>query len=296
MKTIIVPIDFSTNSDKACKYAISLARDVNAKIILMHAFESTVLYSKMPLLTVQMDYSYLFNNALHKLKTFYKRISPLAGKIEIELNIQVGLPSARIIELALEKKADLIIMGTTGKGFVDRIMIGSNTSRIIGNAPCMVLVIPPKAIYKGLKKIVYATDMSKDNLKHAQKILTIGKKFNSELVFLNIDENNQDANNNDLKKFKAKIKNVIHYSKMSGFIANDTDVTRGIDYFLKYFKADCLAIYTHHQNIFSRLFNKSITKSLSVHANIPMLVIHESDFEEFKSTQMKNNNLLTILN
>jgi len=44
MKTILVPIDLSPNSAAACKYAIELTKETDAKLILMHAFESTVLY------------------------------------------------------------------------------------------------------------------------------------------------------------------------------------------------------------------------------------------------------------
>jgi nucleotide-binding universal stress UspA family protein len=295
MKTILVPVDYSSNSDKACSYAIALAKDLKAKIILMHAFESTVLFSKLPLMTVQMDYAYLYNNAANKLKTYYKKIRKSAGKVEIELNIQPGLPSARITELAIDKKADLIIMGTTGKGAVVRAMMGSNTTRTIRTAPCMILAIPPKATYHAFKKIVYATDLSNDNLKHAQSILPLAKEFGSEISFLNVGSSDHTVSENELKTIKEKIKSVVHYSKISAHVASDDNITSGIDNFLKYNKADCLAVYTHYRSLLSNMFNKSIAKSLAIHTTIPLLIIHEHDFEESKVAGKKQMAILTVV-
>jgi nucleotide-binding universal stress UspA family protein len=287
MKTILVPVDFSPSSDSACKYAIALAKEFKAKLILMHAFESTVLYSKIPLTTVQLDYSYLFNNAASKLKKYYKKLIKITGKIEVELNVQTGLPSTRIAELALDKKADLIVMGSTGKGSIDLALIGSNTSRTIRNAPCLVMVIPPKAVYKGLGKIVYATDMTSDNLKHAKRLLPICKNLKSELIFLNVSNSNAKPTLSDFKKINTKINNIVDYSKTSEFIANDSDIVKGVEYFLKYNKADCLSVYTHHKNIIERIFNPSISKMLSLHTSIPLIVIHKHDFDA-SSFSMKN--------
>ncbi len=277
MKTIIVPVDFSKNSDAACHYALDMAKDFKSKVILIHAFESTVLYSKIPLVTAQLDYSYLYNAASKKLKDYYHKISKYAGKVNVELNVQAGLASSRIVELASEKKADLIVIGTTGKDVVERVIMGSNAARTIREAPCMVLAIPPKAKYNGFKRIVYATDLTNDNLKHSKKLIPISKKYNGEIFYLNIGQNVADGSIEYFKKVKSRVNKIVHYSKTAGFIASDFDINRGIDYFLKYHKADCLAVYTHHRSLLSRLFNISVAKSLSIHTSIPLLVIHEED-------------------
>ncbi len=279
MKIIIVPYDFSQSADKACNYAIELAKDIDAKIVLIHALESTVLYSKLPMLTAQLDYAYLYNGAVKKLQAYHKKISKTAGKIKIELLIKKGLPSSRITELAKEKKASFIVMGTTGKGLAERVMMGSNASRTIRNAPCMVLAIPPKAKYNGFKKIIYATDLSKDNLASIKRLILFGKLFKSKIIFINVGQKTNEENEVEYNNIKPKNQEIIHYSKTPGYKVNDGNVINAIDQFLKTNKADCLAVYTRHRSIFSRLFNKSITKSLAIHSKIPLLVIHQNDSE-----------------
>ena len=281
MKTILVPTDFSQNAENACRFAIEIAHETKARIILMHTFESPLLYSEMPLVQMQMDIDSLRQNALNKLTKYYKKISKFTKGVKVEFLIQQGLASARINEAALEKKADLVVMGTTGTGAMERVLIGSNALRVIRNAPCMVLAVPPKAKYNGMKKIVYATDMSVNNLSHARTIVPLAKLFNAEILFLNVNTNLfTEIGKENLVKMTAKIESFIRYPKISGYVCESPNIETGIHFFLKKHKADCLAMYTYHHSLLDKIFRRSVTKSLSVHASIPLLAIHESDFAE----------------
>lgn len=280
MKTILVPTDFSKNAENACQFAIEIAKETKAKIVMMHAFETPILYSEMPAIGAAFDYKAIHDSSMNKLKRFYEKIKKHINGITIETMLLYGLPSSRIIETALEIKSDLIVMGTTGKGAVEKILMGSNTKRIIKNAPCMVLAVPPKAKYNGLKKIVYTTDLLSDNLRHAEIILPFAKAFNSEILFLTVNTHLSGNKESDPDQIKSKIKKHIHYPKISGYVCDDMNIADGINFFLKKQKIDCLAMYTHHRNILQNIFNHSITKEMIVHLSIPLLVIHEHDFQE----------------
>ena len=278
MKTILVPTDFSKHADNALKYAIEIAKEMTAKIILMNIYETPVYYTDVPMVSPQTDYLLFHNSALAEMKSHYNKISKSAGGIKIELIVQQGLASARIKEIALEKKADLIVMGTTGKGALEKMLMGSNTARIIRKAPCPLLIIPLKAKYKGLKKIVYATDLKNDNLNHTKTLIPFAKTFNSEILFLNINTRVLSRNKeDDLIKITETIKKHVHYSKISGYVCNDVNVVNGINYFLKKHKADCLAMYTHQKNLLSTIFNSGITNEVAVHTSVPLFVIHEKE-------------------
>ena len=51
-------------------------------------------------------------------------------------------PFKFIVDEAKKKKADMIIMGSHGRTGLKRLMMGSVTARVIGHAPCKVLVVP----------------------------------------------------------------------------------------------------------------------------------------------------------
>lgn len=278
MKTILVPVDFSKNAKVAAEYAIAIAKKTKASIILLNVFETPIMYTEIPLTTIQMDYAMIHDAAARRLKEFNKSIKAAGGSVNIELMLGQGLPSSRVHEIALERKADLIVMGTTGKGMAGRIFLGSNASRIIRNAPCLVLVVPPKAKFNGFKKIIYSTDLTNDSIKHTNAILPIAEEFKSEIIYLHVNSLfDRPEVSKDVKELSKKIKKYIDYPKTSGFVSNDEDIPDGINNFLKKHKADCLAMYTHHRTLVQKLFHKSITKSMSYHSTLPLLVIHELD-------------------
>lgn len=66
------------------------------------------------------------------------------GKIDITLLVKAGSSSQVIIEIAQEWNADLIVVGSHGRGFWGRVMIGSVSDSIVHNAPCSVLVVRKK--------------------------------------------------------------------------------------------------------------------------------------------------------
>ncbi|CAN5398746.1 universal stress protein [soil metagenome] len=281
MMTILVPTDFSANAENASRFAMEMAKETKSRILLMHTYETPVLYSDIPLLEMKLDFKTIRNSALERLKKFYNKLIEIAPGVKVEMLLCQGLASARIEETALEKKADLIVMGTTGNGAVERVLIGSNTSRVIRNAPCMVLAVPPRAKFNGLKKMVYATNLLTDNLRHTKAILPLAKTFNAEIIFLTVNTSAfVGSEDEDLKKMTGKIKGEVRYPKISGYVCENANVANGINYFIKKQKADCLVMYTYHRSMLSKIFNSSITKAVAIHTSIPLLVIHDTDFTQ----------------
>jgi nucleotide-binding universal stress UspA family protein len=277
MRTILCPVDFSASSENAVAYVIELNKEVKAKIILLHAYETPMLYSDVAPFTIQLDYKVLHDAAAQKLKSFYKKHFEDGDK-SVEMILQQGLPSARICEIAIEKKVDMIVMGATGTNAAERLIVGSNALRVAKDAHCKVMLIPSKAKFKGLNKIVYATDLTSDNLIQARELFFLAKKFSSELMFLHIDKTVMTNDDEILRTITKKTRQFVSYGKKSGYVCNDTDVTKGVDYFLKKHKADCLAVFHRHRNAWGSVFKTSVSKSVALHATVPVMVLHADDY------------------
>ncbi|MBS1764872.1 MAG: universal stress protein [Bacteroidetes bacterium] len=278
MKSILCPTDFSKNSAHAVAYAAEMALKFNARILLLHTFETPILYSDITFVTMQYDFKILHDAAAEKLRKFKEKMFVNKfNEIKVELVLQQGLPSARINEVAAEKKADLIVMGTTGTGAAERLLIGSNAARVIKSAPCPVFLIPPRAKFSGLGKMVYATDLTDENLDRVKTIIPLAKIFNSELLFLYVDKTTLAGEDVDIKKITALVRKKVKYPKQSGYVCTDTSIQEGINFFLKKYKADALVLFTRHRNIFKEVYKPSISKKLSFNTKIPLLVIHEQD-------------------
>ena len=274
MKTILCPTDFSNGSENAVRYAIELARKYKSKILLMHAYETPVIYTDVSVSAVQIDFNVLKDDALKQLKKFHAKVLEKGKDVPFELILQQGLPSARTTEIATEKKVDMIVMANTSSTEVQRFFIGSNASRVIKDAPCKVMLIPQKSKFNGMKKIVFSTDLSDENLVASNEVVEMAKMFKSEMIFLNVDNKSLVHDDSDLSRVTQRIKQYVTYPKMKGFVCTDLNVADGITYFLKNEKADCLAMATHHRKFLQAMANPSITKRVSYQADVPMLVIH----------------------
>lgn len=74
MKIILCPTDFSSNATHAIAYASEMALKTNASLILLHTFETPILYSDVAFVTVQYDYKVLHDAAAKKTKKVQREI------------------------------------------------------------------------------------------------------------------------------------------------------------------------------------------------------------------------------
>ncbi|MEP7264164.1 MAG: universal stress protein [Bacteroidota bacterium] len=273
MKEIICPVDFSATSQTALKYAAELAQHFSAQLTVIHIYEFPVLYGDAPFLAVQQLGSEIEESAGKNLESSVERIAKSHPSLIIEKILESGIPSSEIIRIAEERKPDLLVMGTKGLSAIERLFIGSTTERVFHHAGVPVLCIPENAVYKAIQKMVFATDLKEDNLKAAAAITYFARSFNAELHFIYIDTDMQEGHEVKTSEMTEKIRNHINYPKMSGFVAENFNVTSGLHEFLQYHPADILIMFTHHRNFPRSLTTPSVTSITLHHLNTPLLVM-----------------------
>jgi nucleotide-binding universal stress UspA family protein len=127
---ILYCTDFSDYSEQAWDHAISLAAEYDAELTALHVLEDLPSSADIEKETAKV------------LKRLEKRISPEASKQGItKALVRIGKAYQQIIELALESRFDLIIMGVRGRHALDLAVFGSTTYRVVQLGPCPVLVV-----------------------------------------------------------------------------------------------------------------------------------------------------------
>ena len=141
LKRILVPTDFSESARHALLYGTSFAREYEGELLLLHVVENlTVGYASdlfpVPMAEVFDEISGYAKAELAKLGAEVRQ----KGIAVRELVVQ-GKPSAEIVRVAREETADMIVLGTHGKGMLDKALFGSTAERVIRRAPCPVLTV-----------------------------------------------------------------------------------------------------------------------------------------------------------
>ncbi|MDH4232374.1 MAG: universal stress protein [Nitrospirota bacterium] len=134
-KNIVLAYDGSKFSNKALQEAIKLAKTSGGSLLLLSVVDITDEFeAQAPGLTDKMT---------EKLKKQAEKAleKALAEKIKAKAEVHVGDAYEMIVDISKKKKADIIVMGSHGRTGLTRLLMGSVTSKVIGHAPCSVLVV-----------------------------------------------------------------------------------------------------------------------------------------------------------
>lgn len=144
-KEILCPVDFSAASLRALTYAMSLAEESDGRLTAVHVIEvPPELYaSPMPdFVNVAELRAAAEAESLRRLRALIPEA--VRTYCTVETVVAEGRASREILQLAANRKTDLIVMGVQGRGAFDLLMFGSNTHHVIRAAACPVLTIHAK--------------------------------------------------------------------------------------------------------------------------------------------------------
>ena len=142
IKTILVPVDFSSCSREGLRYAIAFANEFGAKIILLHATYLGYIYSSegTALYDIPGLQKAARKNAERKMRELVRSVN--LGAVKFETAFTDGSPVMDICAFAKDHDVDLIITSTHGFTGFTHVLIGSIAEQVARHAPCSVLVAP----------------------------------------------------------------------------------------------------------------------------------------------------------
>ena len=267
---ILVPIDFSDCSVKALEYAINLNKITKGKLQILHAVEVPILADDDSTTGVEIRADVAKN--MDKLKEQLPQLSDIDSEFELSFN-HIG---SSIYNLNKKAKIDLIVMGTKGATGAKEIFLGSNTYETIKEIKCPVLAIPENTGNFQLNSIAFASDYKRiDNYKDLDTLVKLAKLRNAEVHILHIGENT-NISRDELEVGRSQdqyFRDVKHsYHFISG-----SEVSTEINNYINSNSISVLALYARKHDLTDMLFHHSLTKEMTYHTQIPLLVLPESD-------------------
>jgi nucleotide-binding universal stress UspA family protein len=138
-RRILVATDFAPSAEAAWSSALELARVHGSELLLLHVYVELPPYAEVGAAEVQRIYEEQRRWVQDELdrRIAAARASGLSGRAALK----VGVPADTITETAIDESCDLIVVGTQGRGALDRFLLGSVAERVVRHAACPVLVI-----------------------------------------------------------------------------------------------------------------------------------------------------------
>lgn len=139
---VVVPVDFSSHTDKVVEYALSVADEFGAEVLFLHVVNDYLGHDMMlghpAFLGMTKDLELQAKERMTNMVTDYDgREQGVSGKVIL------GDAAPEIIKYARLQQADMIIIGTHGVKGLEKILIGSTADQVAKKAECPVLLFKP---------------------------------------------------------------------------------------------------------------------------------------------------------
>lgn len=189
-KRILCPVDFSDASVHALQHAVGMARWFKSHVTGLHVtrpafvFEPPILFAERGgLKALPVDRDQLFV----RLNDFMQ--PAIDARVPWSACVEEGMAADRVLDYARSLPADLIVMGTHGRSGFEYFLLGSVTEKVLRNAQCPVMTVPPRAATAAklpFTRLLCPVDFSQASLEALQVALSLAEEADAELEVLNV--------------------------------------------------------------------------------------------------------------
>jgi nucleotide-binding universal stress UspA family protein len=285
LEKLLLPTNGSEFSEGAIREAINISKACSSKLYAMSVVETNPEYEALA--------PNLVEKAELAIKEHLDSVRSRASKEGVDCETIVRRaedPYQPIVEEASQRGVGMIVMGRRGRKGLKRLMMGSQTAKVIGHAACNVLVVPREATTE-FKRILTATDGSKYSEKAAAEAIGIAKRSGALLIAVSVvtsemispfdivhSEMQKDLiAGKELKAAEENIKNIKEAAEKEG-IRIEGIILAGKPYeaILETAKeklVDLIVVGSHGRTGIEKLIMGSVTERVIVLSPCPVLVV-----------------------
>lgn len=191
IRHILCPIDFSETSRHALEHAVAIAKWYESHISALHVVQPAFLYPPT-ILFAEFQESPVSTEAERRsleeqLRTWLEPATRAGLKTDVLFD--KGHPAPRILDRAASLHADLIVMGTHGLSGFDRLVLGSVAEKVLRNASCPVLTVPPAAVTAAkvpYTQLLCPVDFSASSLEALRFAFSVAEESDAHLTILHV--------------------------------------------------------------------------------------------------------------
>lgn len=262
VKTIVVPYDFSDCATDALRAAATISRATGACIDVVHVYE-------------QMTDFHPENQKLRdEIESKLDRVPqlPFLEGVELKKFMLRQLALTEMFKNERIAQADLIVMGSHGATGL-RGIVGSNTQRIVRNAPMPVLVIKHHVEDLKVNDLVFASNFSPTDVEKFDAFRPVIDIWDPKVHLLKVNTPKSFERSEDSHRAIDAFLQRHELRKFTATIYNDLSIEEGILNFARGIDADMIAMATHGRKGFFHVVNGSLTEDIVNHTTFPVLSV-----------------------
>lgn len=282
VKSILVPVDFSSIAANAYHYALQLADQLEASIDLLYSIPPT---SAVP---DQAPFAVTFVEDLQEeaeagiRQLMDNGLAAFKGKLQhppvVRCFVKVGDLRYTINEAVAEQHNQLIIMGTHGQQDGLDKLFGTNTTFLLKKAPLPVLVIPAGCAFRPLNLFCYATDLQHADSFKVEQFMQALNAPAAQVHFVHVMPEGEAESNYDLGLLREVFKDTDTGSQVTFAVVRHAHIVEGIFNYADVHNADLIVMHRPGHSWLADLFRASNTREAALRSALPLLVLRSEDF------------------
>ncbi|MDR2681388.1 MAG: universal stress protein [Tannerella sp.] len=288
VKKVLIPIDFSDYSVKACEIGFRYAGRIGAEIRLIHAYYAAFIPPSLPYLGIGQESS-VYDESIH---TVYRRVqtdmshiisvidkktaSGELPEVKYDCIFREGLPEDEIIAYTKEYRPTMIVMGTRGKNRKNIDLIGSVTAEIIESSRVPLLAIPENVPFSDIreaKNVAFAISFNQQDLVAFDRFADLMKGIIPKVHLFNISTSRDEWNEIRLTGTREYLRKHYPGLEIEFTVLDNGDLLDAVEKFVREKNIDIITLTTHRRRMITRIFNPSIARKMLFHTNTALLVI-----------------------
>lgn len=285
-KRILVAVDFSNYSLHACRVAFNIAKDINAKVKILHVYYKVQFPTSLPFAdSLKEDRE---EGLLDKVR---KKMLDLCFEIDKKItegdfpsinysySIREGIVEDEIDNFIKEYKPSLLVIGTKGKHNKENSILGNVTADIIEMTDVPVLAVPetaPKSTSQ-VKHMAFLTNMHEGDTYSFKKLIDILKlRPDVKITLVHINLNNRKDltwTENELSRIKDLFNNEFPGLNINYELIDTPDLLSALADFIDKENVGVIALNTRRRNLFGRIFMPSVSRKMLFKFNVGLLIL-----------------------
>jgi nucleotide-binding universal stress UspA family protein len=208
LRNILFATDFSEASMHALPYVAGIARKLSSSVFLCHIVEPNSLVFSAPEAAPRL-YEGMRDQAVAQLAALAHSVE--FKEIDAKAVVSEGAIGDALPNVVLERKIDLVVMGTHGRTGIRRLLLGSAVEAVCRVATCPVLTVGPSLAPRTattFSRILFPTDLSDDSKRILPYLRQMAEEFESEITVLHVMPE-ELITNPDAAKLAEPIRNTL---------------------------------------------------------------------------------------
>jgi nucleotide-binding universal stress UspA family protein len=140
---ILLPIDDSEFSEAATNAVVALARPEDVEVKVLHVLEPPSLLLGREMAAYDPEFEAVWKASREQAKALVTKTAERLQKagLRVAPALEEGDPKSKIIDVAREWHADLIVLGSHGRSGLSRFLLGSVSETVVRHAHCSVAIV-----------------------------------------------------------------------------------------------------------------------------------------------------------